>query len=105
MNRFSTIEDAREIFSYADEDLKEIRNFISSGRPELAYEMLNKMVNDVEIAAKQFPEMEAELLQVTDAIKPYVVILATRGNQKRKQYDGTQRIHKQGHGWKENHKS
>ena len=81
MNRFDTIEDARETFKYADEDLQEVRNFISNGNPQLAYEMLNKMVNDVEIAAKQFPEMEAELEQLTAAIKPYAMILATRSNQ------------------------
>lgn len=104
MNRFDTIEEARETFSYANEDLHEIRNFISNGKLELAYEMLNKMVYDVETAAKQFPEMEAELEQITAAIKPYVVIMATRGNKTRKN-NGTQRTHKQGHGWKDNHKS
>lgn len=80
MKRFDSIENARETFSYADEDLKEVRAFINNGQPEIAYEMLNRMVNDVEFAAKAFPEMEAELETVTAKIKPYVIILARKAN-------------------------
>lgn len=73
MIRFSTIEDARETFSYADEDIQEASAFIDKGDNLTAYHMLDRMVKDMDVAAKLFPEMSTELEAIADKVKPVLM--------------------------------
>jgi len=78
MNRFYTIEDARENFSYIDEDLEEVQNFIEGGNHEMAVNVLESIVANLEDAVKQFPEMETELKPIVAKVTPYALKVAVR---------------------------
>lgn len=70
--RFENIEDARETLSFIDEDLHEVEVFTRAGNKSLALNIVEKIIADVEAAAKEFPEMEAELIPMTSKIAPYI---------------------------------
>ena len=70
--RFENIEDARETLSFLDEDLHEVDVFTRAGNRVLALNIVEKIIQDVEAAAVEYPEMEAELLPMTAKIAPYI---------------------------------
>ncbi len=80
MERFYSIEDAREYFSYTDEDLSEVRKMIEGGKYEIALNTLQAMTRDCEYAANQFPEMDSEVEPVTVKIKSHIWLLIAAAN-------------------------
>ncbi len=73
MNRFQTIEIARETFTHADEDIQEANDFINKSDNLTAYHILKRMGDDLEAAAKAFPEMQAELDIIAQKIAPVLM--------------------------------
>ncbi len=78
MNRFASVEDARETLSYLDDDLAEIKQFLAKGNRIQALNMLDAIVRDADIVGRQFPEMEQELNVLVEKTAPYIrIIIAT----------------------------
>lgn len=71
-NRYYSIEDARETLSFVNEDLHEADVLNRAGNKTLALNIIEAVIKSVEAAAKEYPEMEAELIPMTAKIAPYI---------------------------------
>lgn len=75
MERFATIEDARETMDYTDEDLTEVNDFITNKNYTMALNVLEHMTKNCEAAARLFPEMETEADAAAKKITPVMLRL------------------------------